>query len=273
MPAATTLSRINKHDYFAILGSGAYAVGSGCLLIIAYWGHHHHSGVRESLRYASHIIKDYWPMAVGLLFAAFLIGNALRALPVDRIDDFCGKQWIRWFSRFFRRPDKSPEQKALHDKLQEGTFPFHGKLRLDLQAIKGALKDDLKNLDDMLLPNETRHSLFHFWKAELCLENELGFEYAQQLEGRVRLFATMAYASGAGIFAGIIGMLAWMCCLLDSSWGVVMFGLLAVSVLIFLIFGVQLRQVRGQEVAGVFSAYVALILKRKREQQIRSHAN
>ena len=112
--------------------------------------------------------------------------------------------------------------------------------------------------------------MYNFWKAELCRESASVFEYTQELEGRVRLFATMFWAALLGLLAGSIGLLLIVPSLSGHGWVKVMLFMMAVSALICFIFGSQLRRVRGQEVASVFVAYVALILKRSREDKVGS---
>ena len=118
---------------------------------------------------------------------------------------------------------------------------------------------------------ETWHSAYNFWKAELCRESATAFEYTQELEGRVRLFATMIWASLLGLFAGVIGLLLTFTSPVGNSWIIVMFIMVTLSAFICFIFGSHLRRVRGQEVASVFLAYVSLTLKRSQEKKWSRH--
>ena len=71
MPAATTLSRISRYDYFAILGSGTYVVGCVCFLGAAICNSGAKLSARATASWLSGEIQQHWPIAVGFLFLPF----------------------------------------------------------------------------------------------------------------------------------------------------------------------------------------------------------
>jgi len=278
MPAATTLSRIGKHEYFAILGSGTYVVGSWGLLFASYWSYHHNLTAWQCFRQLSGIIQGHWPVAVAILYLAFLVGSVLRAIRVNPMDNFCDKWRKLLLDKLFTQKNElaeekkqevkkeSAEQKKSDKNHDQDSFPYHRKLKKVLAVLKARLGGEMVGLDSMVDSGDSTHALFHFWKAELCREVLPAFEYAQELEGRVRLFATMVWAGALGILAGIIGVAFWASCLHGFAWGFIIFSLLVGSAFVFLVFGSQLRHIRDQEATTVFIAYVALNLERSREK-------
>lgn len=246
MPGETALGRVNRYDFFAILGSGICVVGSFALLAAALLELSPNPSPLDTLKWLSSAIENHWAVAVGLLFLAFLIGNVLRALPVNLVDN-----WSRKCFERLRKRDK------YHAALWREAFPYAEMLELELEA----LKRNRRGLNFTIPPEGTRHSMFNFWKAELCRENPSAFEFTQELEGRVRLFATMFWAALLGFAAGAIMALWSALGALVDGWGFVALLTLVLSGSICTVFGSQLRRVRGQEVAGVFVAYISLVLK------------
>ncbi|MGA2542181.1 MAG: hypothetical protein ABSG78_11560 [Verrucomicrobiota bacterium] len=327
MPGETALTNVRKYDFFAILGSGTYVVGSYGLLAAAVFNHRQKLSAPETLRWISGILERHWPVAVASLFLAFLIGNVLRALPISRMDDL-SKKWFhdksgirKWFhdkshvglkkvDLFLKKwsrdklhiPFKDPVS-AYELALWTGSFPYPDRVKVELEALtKGMLGRERSLLEEVLhdlvvfseknqqhtitthsVPQENPpapvvslsacevwHSAYNFWKAELCRESTTAFEYTQELEGRVRLFATMIWGSFLGLLAGVMGLLLNAKGLLGPDWAVVMVIMVILSAVICYIFGSYLRRVRGQEVASVFLAYVSLILDRSRNKSASS---
>jgi hypothetical protein len=278
MPGETALSNVRKYDFFAILGSGTYVVGSYWLLAAAVFNPGQKPSAYETLRWLSENVEKHWPVAVASLFLAFLIGNMLRALKVNGVDDLWKNWWFEGLRKRFKYPKNNDSPYIV--VLLKGSFPYPEMLKAELKELNKSrpekerlvLKENLQDLDFTLLSgekeitHETWHSAYNFWKAELCRESAAAFEYTQELEGRVRLFATMFWASLLGLLAGVIGVLLGTASLLVSGWEMVMLFMAILSASICFIFGSQLRRVRGQEVAAVFLAYVSLILDRARKR-------
>ncbi len=260
MPGETALARVSKYDFFAIFGSGTYVVASYGILATAVFKGAQKFAPNEALGWLSGIIERHWPIAVAGLFLAFLIGNVLRALPVNLLDNW----WPGWLATVPRRKEEPPERVAYHQALWKSPFPYGDMLELELRA----LKKNHKDLDFAIPEEGTRHTMFNFWKAELCSESGSAFEYTQELEGRVRLFATMFWGALLGLVAGVTGLLLSVSWLLGPGWALLMASLVFLSALICIVFGSQLRRVRGLEVVCVFFAYVSLCLKRTRESHL-----
>jgi hypothetical protein len=246
MPGATALGRVSRYDFFAILGSGAYVAGSFALSVVALLKLSPDPSPLGTVKWLSGAMEKHWSLAAGSLFLAFLVGNVLRALPVNLVDNLSTK----WFAILKKADD-------YHAALWREPFPYGEMLELELKA----LKQNGLGLNFAIPPEGTRHSMFNFWKAELCRESAAAFEFTQELEGRVRLFATMFWAALLGISAAAITFLLSLFGTLGPDWKLVGGAILALSAAICVVFGSQLRRVRGQEVAGVFLAYSGLTLK------------
>src|ERR1017187_7080428 len=237
----TALAKVSKYDFFAILGSGSYVVGCCGLLFAAVSSRNQNLTTQEAIKWLSGTIEHHWPLAVASLFLAFLIGNVLRALPVNRADNW----WERWwFAALRTRLQKRKETNSPYQRnLRKGPFPYPAVVFGELEAMKRSLlvrypsvsseiQKDLgfdspnktyKDHKEAKETEETWHSAYNFWKAELCRESATAFEYTQELEGRVRLFATMIWASLLGLSAGVIGLLLTFAGPVGNSWIIVMF--------------------------------------------------
>lgn len=263
MPGATALNRVNRYDFFAILGSGVYVVGSCGLLSAALLMQGQTNSAPAILERLSQSVESHWPLAVGVLFLAFLIGSVLRALPVNLMDNWWNSRWNIGIKALIIRSGEAAEKRAYFRALWHDSFPYGAMLELELKA----LKENRPDLEFRLPPAGTLHSMYNFWKAELCRENVAAFEYTQELEGRVRLFASMCWAAVIGLCAAVGGVVLCLSIPRESGWLILMLVMLVLSALICWIFGSELRRVRGQEVASVFMAYVSLTQSRVRREE------
>ncbi len=284
MPGETAFAKVSKHEFFAILGSGSYLVGC-CGLVYAAWS----SGNPDltppgAVRWLGSEIEGHWPIAVAALFVAFLIGNLLRALPVNGVDNLWQtwwswkRKWLDVLRRRLRKPKKkdTPYESAL----RASWFPYPEMLLLELESMKKSIlllyplvhQEIQRELEfahltkDCARLPEIWHSTYNCWKAELCRESADNFEYTQELEGRVRLFASMIWASMLGFLVGFVGLLPKLGNHLGTNRVIFILTILIPSAVISFIFGSYLRRVRGQEVAAVFIAHVMLKLSNYRRQ-------
>lgn len=243
MAADTALSRIQKSEFFAILAPGIYVVSAASLIAIPLIEPTATSPWQRIIQTLRGLAHD-WPIVVVGVFFAYLIGSVLRAVPVNIADRLC-KRLFGWTAR---DPD------SFDGLIYRDHFPYSKMLDFQLQALQ---KSGIKIRIRWPLEKGTSHTMFNYWKAALCLDTPAAFVYAQELEGRVRLFAGM-------FWAGILGLLvctAGVCLLLGplpTSW----FGPLLVFVLLSLtiagVFGWRLRRVRADEAVRVFIAFLRL---------------
>jgi hypothetical protein len=244
MPAATALSKIGRFDFFAILAPGLYLTAIASLFMAALirgpgqnW--------TEALNNLSNLIKLHWPLSIVLFFFSYLLGNILRAIPVNIVDRICGP--------IFKKTARNHHDRALY----RDNFPYLPMLRqqlLDLQA-NGLLKRS--GLPD----SSSAHTTFNLWKMMLCHRAPAMFDYIQDLEGRVRLFSGIIWSALLSSFLAAVGVILSTCPKhpFNSSWLPIMIIIAVLSLMTAGLLGWRLRHVRGEEVYGVYHAVVSLM--------------
>ena len=183
-PTETALTRVSKSDFFAILGSGIYVVGSYSLLVGALFSQR--SSASDDLRWLTGIVEKHWSVAAGLLYLSFLVGSVLRALRVNVVDSLY-HQWVGSLRRLLYRSRFWPQEnlptfswvgrtwlifarwrrnqnvlRQRYDRaLRRGGFPYRGLLLMESKA----LKKNVPELDFSLPEKGTRHLLFNLKNA------------------------------------------------------------------------------------------------------------
>jgi hypothetical protein len=266
MPAGTALSRVNKSEFFAILGPGLYVVGSVALLVAAW---QKQESAKEGLRWAAALVERHWSIAAGLLFLAFLVGNVLRAPRGNIADANCQRFFSvfrqarsaetrlgellrsRFVPAFLRPKDTLPFDEAVSG----GKFPYAQMLDLVVQD----LNESEKHLE-LTIPERdgAQHVLFNYWKAILCHKSERGYESALEQEARVRLFVNMYRGALLGMLPAGLGAILCAFQYFRGHWWWLMGIAFLASAVIAGVFGSQIRRVRGHEVLVVFLTYLAL---------------
>ncbi len=154
------------------------------------------------------------------------------------------------------------------DRLVHRTdFPYAPMLQGQLRALK-------QNVSHLHLPMPvagTQHTLFNFWKATLCHKGDPSFEFSQEQEARVRLFANMFWAAFASLLPCTAGLVLALAGQLGSGWALTMLFAVFLSAAICVIFGSQIRRVRGHEVLAVFLAYAAMQADEQRSRPQDGH--
>jgi hypothetical protein len=244
MPAGTALSKIGRFEFFAILAPGLCLIAIVTLFLTA-WINSPRQDSFEALNKLSNLIKAHWPLSIVLFFFSYLLGNILRAIPVNIIDRICG--------RIFKKTARSYHDCALYKE----NFPYLPMLRQqldDLQANGLFKRSGLPNLS-------SAHTIFNLWKMILCYRAPATFDYLQDLEGRVRLFSGIIWSALLSSFIAAIGAILSICPKhpLNSSWLPIMIIIAFVSLLLAVLLGWRLRHVRGEEVYGVYHAVVSLM--------------
>ena len=240
MPVATTLSRIGRFEFFAILAPGVCLVAVVTIFLTACMVEPS-IDAGQAMTAISNQIKNQWPFGVVILLFAYLVGSILRAIPVGAADGFCGYlfKWtaIRGYDHILYVDD----------------FPYGAMLEKQLAALQ--MNDQF---DDVTLPADgTSHTIFNMWKLILCDRSPGIFEYAQDLEGRVRLFSGMIWVAVPSGVLGIIGcFLSRRCGCIHPSWFPIMTGMAVASFLFFFLLGWRLRRVRAEEVQVIFFGIV-----------------
>jgi len=304
---------VSKFDFFPVLGSGIYFLVSISLVLIAWmeprdkWvtpqapaaiaelkddttstnripvlsvrgdSNFGHSVAALSIRWCLKVLESHWPISVGLLFFAYLTGNVLRALPVNRADAICAiwaEPGSNVFLRFVRRilvrfcrknrPTRRPRlwplirnlrRSPFQQDLNKRNFPYPVMLNTQVSMLTG----NGVPLGGFTTPEgRSLHTMYNFWKAVLAGAKTGNFEQVQEQEARVRLFANMYWAGFLSMFPLSMGVALSVIHIFDRSWLWPMLAAFTISLVLAFTIGSQVRRVRGQEVFSVFMAYVAL---------------
>ncbi len=169
------------------------------------------------------------------------------------------------------RGEKHSERRraSWQEEIYRGKFPYAGALYAHLRSITKAAIGEGDALDSALDERLRRLQLrdamegvhiatFDYWKTVLNQRCPSAFALAQVLEGRVRMFVGMFWASCLSFTlqaAAAISIL--FTAEARAIWLPCTFGLLLASALFALFFGWRLRFVRAEEAHKVFLGYLA----------------
>jgi len=242
MPTATVLSRV-KSDFFAIFVPGFFLFFIIISVFMAVTQNGPNNSIVNRIKPYFVTLKEYWPLVIIIIVAAYLLGNLIRAIRVTTADELIKKL----FSLLTNNVEKKLKYKS--------SFPYPH----ILNKINKELSDS-KQIRKMKLPNENcLYSAWNFWKLSICSKSPDMFDHIKYLEARVRLFAGMFWT---GLF-GIIGNLViFISCIFNTATRVVWLEyniyLFFTSAVILIMFGVNLYRVRREESRAVFMGYMAL---------------
>jgi hypothetical protein len=251
MPATTIMSRV-KNDFFAILAPGSFILVIIASVSLAFTRIGSSGGIIDRITPFFDVIKGYWPSLFVLFILAYLVGILVRAVRVNLADTISKKLFVKWNKRtWLQLGYKSP-------------FPYP----VVLEEIKEQLTES-KLVTDFPVPGEKNlHNAYNFWKMAICYESREVFNYIQAQESIVRLFAGMFWAGLIGVIGSIVTLVG---CLLNKEirgvWLEYAIVMLAVSVVILVMFGMNIRRVRAQEVTFVFMAYLVIHHKKEQEEE------
>lgn len=187
MPTNTTLTRIRRTDFFAILAPGLCLVVVVTLFLAACITVPTEAAAKTINKLSGAISKNWLPGLTLVLFA-YLVGSILRAIPVNLLDEA--------FAKFFRKRAHGYDR-----VLYKRAFPYRPMLKIQLKALQ-----DNGLFTNFNLPEAgTSHTSFNLWKLDLCEESPATFEYTQELESRVRLFSGMIWAAVPSLLFGLFG--------------------------------------------------------------------
>ena len=249
MPTTTVLSRV-KNDSVAILVPGSFVLLIIISVYLALTHKDQSSGIIKRIAPFFKVFTDYWPLFLVLFIIAYLVGILIRAIRVNLADMLSKK--------IFEKFNRSKWIRLGY----ESEFPYP----VILEDVKKELLES-NMISSYSLPNEKNlHNVYNFWKMIICLESQDVFSHIQNLESIVRLFVGMFWSG----FIGVIGYLITLGgCLLNKIirdvWLDFTLVMLVVSVIILIMFGMNIRRVRVQEVVVLFMAY--LVIHQKKEQE------
>jgi len=226
-------------DFFGVLLPGLYVVASIGFARLAIGA----SGLDDlSGRLASHLNGEtkLYPVVVAV-FAAYILGSAIRAFPISVADNVIGSA-VRPLIRT-RIVERSSN--AEFRKLYDDGFPYRAMLEyvgreLERTHSVTSLRALERSVDYRVV--------FDYWKTYVRIKNPEFTTRLHELEARTRMFHGFLWAALCGT---LVALVTW--CVgrspLPLIWAVPSF-------LIFLIFAIRLRHVRGEEALHVYCAYL-----------------
>jgi hypothetical protein len=228
MNTDSIFTKISKRDFFILLPPGFYIFMVANICFIATT---EPQTLNELFWRLSDHVKKEPALLIFVLFACYLIGNIIRAIPVHLAE--------RSIPPFANR------------------FPFCKHLK----EVAKSLTDlaEASNLTPEKMPdisNGISREVYLYWMKVLCINSADGFEYIQTFETRVRLFAGMIWASWIGLICGTYTLLIAL-----HTYPYAGIGVLLASMSMLLTFGVNFRRVRKQESEALFLTYTALLQK------------
>jgi len=239
---------------------------------------------KPSGRMLSVFIETY--MYLFAFFLVYLIGHALRAIPVEYAEKESKKLLcdLCKIKRFFKKCSESnciecckKNGLAKHFFFKNEKFPYGNALKTIIKNLNNkGFPEEIFSFSNMNLfsLNKTKksnnptdeelehlHIPFNFFKVTLCAESANTFIYTQTLEARVRLFAGMFWAGIGNLFLFSLSIFIIILCneSLDYLVWIIIFSIL--TILITLIIAFRFPWIRGQEVEYVFLSYLALLSK------------
>lgn len=235
MPAGSTLSKIGKVEFFAVMPSGFYVLNIAFILLYEKAWHPPADALWDHINPMLELTKDNPVILIFILFVSYLLGSILRAIPVG------------WSERVSKLGIRSQ-------------FPY----QIDIETVRTHLEETrcfyTQDTCDLSIPGDTDsiHVVFNHWKDILCVNSPEAFDYYRAFEARTRYFSNM-FLSG---LAGIIGSLIMMGRSGNLQYGPAWY-LFGISLIILVPFGLQLKRVRLQEVKVLQSLMIAWNHKEK----------
>lgn len=249
MPTTTVLSRV-RGEFFPVMAPGLYVFLAIAAVSVAIGDDSTGATLWEKFNPLVKLLTDYWPLSILVIFAAYLLGNILRAVPVNLSDKIC-RRWFRRTvplkKRFFF-DSKFPYKKLIKEYVE--TLPKYG-------ILPNKFLPNDKEIDAM--EHYVLHTIFNYFKLVLCTGAPDAFAYIQEFESRVRLFSGMFWAGLVGIFTNIILTVHVLFNNNFEIWREFIVVYFIISLILVLLFGRQLPRVRGQEAVHVYLAYFAYI--------------
>ena len=189
MPTTTVLSRV-RGDFFPVMAPGLYVVLAIAAVFVAIGGDSNSATLWARFEPLVRHIRDYWPLSILVVFAAYLFGSILHAFPVTLSDKICRHCFRRTLRKKFRKfyDDEFP-YKMLIDEYTN-TIPGYKEFNDKISSNAEKLND----FQDFTLIN-----IYNYFKLSVCIGSPSTFLIIQELESRIRLFSGMFWAGLIGI--------------------------------------------------------------------------
>jgi hypothetical protein len=254
MAARDPLPHFGRIDFLAIVVPGFYLLANFWLVVLAL-NHPDGESLWTAVQEAVRAPTENWTVFLGIILASYLLGSLVRAIPVNHADEL----WrvLGWLAGYL-----PPATRTEWSKID--WFPYREVLQETLSHVEKCRAVGVADPDRACLRNvvsgdgKQLHTAYNYWKVAICDTAPGAFEFTQELESRVRLFAGMFWAGGLGAVLLVGGFLVTAARGFGIDWGfVAVFG---VSLLIAAAFGANIGRVRREEVRYVFLTYLVYLL-------------
>ena len=264
MPVQSTLGRLRTVEFFGVLLPGLYVIGSIGFTFIARNAQHAPALIAQLRRHVSSDPKWY-PVALAI-FAAYIIGSIIRAIPISGLDNAIGA--LVRFAIGFR-----PLQSIVNERsklLYKDRFPYlamvnHIREDINITATFGSSYPP-QSVSPGVSGDQSasRRPVFDYWKTYVRIKQPDYTSCLHELEARSRMFHGMSWAM---LFSIVVSLLA-------CNWAPTGLPLLLAipSSIGLAVFASRLRHVRGEEVRHVYFAFNILRDDENAEQSEQSNS-
>lgn len=232
------------------MAPGLYVVLAMTAVFVAIGGDGNSATLWERFEPLVRLIRDYWPLSILVVFAAYLFGSILHAFPVTLSDKICRHCFRRTVRRKFR-------------KFYDDEFPYKTLISEYTNTIPG-----YREFNDKISPNIYKSdnseyfaliNFYNYLKLSVCIGSPSTFLIIQELESRIRLFSGMFWAGLIGILVNF-SLIFYVYINEDVGvWITFIISYFIISLTLVLLFGRQLPQIRGREAMHVYLAYFAYL--------------
>lgn len=233
----TTLNKISKVEFFAVLPAGTYVMLSIYLYFVSV-DSNNSTTLWHEFKLLIELTHSQPTALLLLVFCSYLLGSVLRAIPVSYAEKLMDA---------FRKDVE--------------TFPYPDHTKGIISRLND--KSDIANIKTSVNPNldkEVCKNVYNYWKDVVCIRTPTAFSHYQEFESRTRFFSSMC-------MAGVVGIIVSGVILFENlhSLHTPAVYLLILSTCVTLAYGLNIKRVRGQEVSTLTGLYIAHIQNKERE--------
>lgn len=203
------------------------------------------------------ILEESWVVFLSFLFSCYIIGVIVKSIPVD-----WGFPKIPILNKY--KGSKFPHKRLYYkyyNYYMKGDFIYKlSEYCKNSEKIKVIGSNNVATNSDPMFDSNG----FNFIKMFICASSPGNYSILQELESRSRLYGAMR-------LTGLIGVLIsfFLYFMLSNNgtletWFSVNFTMFTLSLIILVIFGLQIRRIRRDEARHVYLSLFAIIRSRDR---------
>ncbi len=199
-----------------------------------------------------------------IIFIAYLLGSIFKAVLVKKAEHL---------SNHLNKMKESifPEMQQLNSDTQDLQFPYMKNIIKQIERINGyanipatmkeefnSTKETIYCINSIKEEKEKEYALlavYNYWKDIICINSPEAFVFFQEFEAKTRFFSTMVYSGITTMFFYFISLFVMV---FKNGWHSLgdLLILLALSFIIVVVFGFNIRNVREQEAKVLTGLYL-----------------